>query len=381
MIPDADRARVRASVLATTAAPPRPVHFQSPVLGPSGDRRWVAWDSTSLRDSDGKTLSIAIIGCDVTEFKALEAQFHQSQKLEHIGRMTDGIARDFNNLLTVILGRASLLLEQNPSPGFARESVAQIVKAAEQGAALTNRLFAFSSRRVLRPETLNPAKLIADDESMIRQLVGPHIKLVTDFDSPPAFVDADAGNLHQIILNLVVNARDAMPGGGTLTISTSSADPNYVQITVTDSGTGMTEEVRSHLFEPFFTTKAEGKGTGLGLSTVYGIVQQSRGHIVVETDPGSGTSFRIFLPRVHQPPAYRQSSRLAGEAPRGTETILLVEDQAEVRLLAANILRGLGYKVLEAQEPAQAREFAKGSGCDVIHLLLTGVAMARLSGS
>jgi PAS domain S-box-containing protein len=381
MIPVGERARVRATIAAASTNPPRPVHFQSPLLGRNGERRWIAWDSTGLRDADGITAEIAVVGCDITEFKALEAQFHQTQKLEHIGRMAGGIAHDFNNLLTVIMGHTGVLLETARPPQPVRDALEQILKAAETGANLTQRLFAFSRHRVLRPEVLNPGDLIADDERMIRQLVGDRIQVVIRLDSSPGFVQADAGHLHQIILNLVVNARDAMPGGGTLTISTSNADPHSVEITVADTGTGMTEEVCTHMFEPFYTTKEQGKGTGLGLSTVYGIVQQSGGHIVVETKPESGSTFQIFLPKVPPQAGTRQTLRKTGEAPAGTETILLVEDQREVRMLAAGILRDLGYRVLEAENPAQALELALHPGGDAVQLLLAGVTKPGTAGS
>jgi PAS domain S-box-containing protein len=373
-IPAAERARVRASLQAAVADPPRPVHFQSPFLGHDGERRWIAWDSTSLRDAEGNTLSVAIVGCDITEFKTLEAQFHQAQKLEHIGRMTGGIAHDFNNLLTVVMGHAGVLLDKTPGSDPARGFLLQILAAAEKGAGLTERLFTFSRHRVLRPEILNPAALIADDLHMIRHLAGDRIQVVSHLDESPAFIHADAGQIHQILLNLVVNARDAMPSGGTLAISTSNAGSRYVQISVSDTGIGMTEEVRSHLFEPFYTTKAEGKGTGLGLSMVYGIVQQSCGHIDIDTKPGAGTTIRIFLPQVQPAESAARTADTAGAAPGGTETIALIEDQPDVRMLASGILRDLGYRVLEAESPAQALQWLPDRGGDPVHLLVIGLA-------
>uniref|UniRef100_Q01YP3 histidine kinase n=1 Tax=Solibacter usitatus (strain Ellin6076) TaxID=234267 RepID=Q01YP3_SOLUE len=379
MIPAAERARVRAALQAAVVEPPRPVHFQSPFLGPDGERRWIAWDSTSLRDAEGTTFSVAIVGCDITEFKALEAQFHQAQKLEHIGRMTGGIAHDFNNLLTVVMGHTGVLLDKTPGSDAARSFLLQILGAAEKGAALTERLFTFSRHRVLRPEILDPGGLIADDLHMIRHLAGDRINVVSHLDDSPAFVHADAGQVHQILLNLVVNARDAMQSGGTLTISTSNADSRYVQIAVADTGTGMTDEVRSHLFEPFYTTKAEGKGTGLGLSMVYGIVQQSGGHIEVDTNPGTGTSIRIFLPQVQPPPSSGLAADAADAPAGGTETILLIEDQPDVRTLAAGILRDLGYRVLEAQNPIQSLQWVPDLGGDPVHLVVIGLAMPNPS--
>ena len=313
MIPAGERGRVRAAIAATNAEPRRPVHFESPLLGPAGDHPWIAWDSTSLRDSEGKNAMTANLGRDITDFKQLEAQFQQAQKLESVGRLAGGLARDFNKLLTVIGSSSEELLGKTNPSDAAYIGLSEIRRAAEKGVGLTQRLFAFSGQPGLRPEVLNLNTLIAKDERMIRQLIGEHIQLVTNLDPSLGAVHADAGQMHQIVLNLVMNARDAMPRGGTLTISTSNIDVaagvaaipgvrpgSYVQLTVTDTGTGMSEEVRSHLFEPFYTTKEPGKGTGLGLSTVYGLVQQGGGHIVFESEPDNGTSFKILLPALDQ---------------------------------------------------------------------------------
>jgi PAS domain S-box-containing protein len=308
MIPEGDRERVRAAIASINTDLGLPVHFESPMLGPEGDRRWIAWDSISMRDSGGQIAATANVGRDITDFKKLEGQFQQAQKLESIGRLAGGVACDFNNLLTVIRGHSDAVLAKSGPLDEARTCLNEIRKAADKGAELTQRLLAFSRRRVLRLEVLNLTNLIADDVYMIRHLIGEHIELVTDLDPSLGLVNADVGHVHQIMLNLVVNARDAMPKGGTLTICTSNVtvggnatgEPGavsgkFVQLTVADTGTGMSEEVRSHMFEPFYTTKASGKGTGLGLSMVYGIVQQSGGHIVVETEKGKGTSLQIRL--------------------------------------------------------------------------------------
>jgi two-component system cell cycle sensor histidine kinase/response regulator CckA len=313
MIPAGERGRVRAAIAATNTEPRRPTHFESPLLGPAGNYHWIAWDSTSLRDSEGKNAMTANLGRDIMDFKHLEAQFQQAQKLESVGRLAGGLARDFNKLLTVISSSSEELLEQKNPLDAAYTGLSEIRRAAEKGVGLTQRLFAFSGQPGLRPEVLNLNTLITEDERMIRQLTGERIQLVTNLDPSLGIVHADAGHLHQILLNLVMNARDAMPRGGTLTISTSNIDiatgaagisgvkpGSYVQWTVTDTGTGMSEEVRNHLFEPFYTTKEPGKGTGLGLSTVYGLVQQGGGHIVFETEPDNGTSFKIFLPALDQ---------------------------------------------------------------------------------
>ena len=393
MIPPEERVRVRAAISSAIMNPGAAVHFESPLLGRTGDRHWAAWDSTSLRDSDGRSAGTANVGSDLTDFKALETQFHQSQQLESVARLAGRVAHDFNNLLTVIVGYSGVLLDKNPSDS-ARTSLNEIRKAAEKGADLTQRLFAFGRRRFLRPEVLNLTTLLADDVHMIRHLIGEKVQLITHLDPSLGLVRADPGHIHQIVLNLVVNARDAMPHGGTLTVSTSNIcagagaarqpavmSGDFVQLAITDTGTGMTEEVRGHLFEPFYTTKAPGKGTGLGLPTVYGLVQQSGGHIRVATEPDKGTSFKILLPAVageteRAPDAHRRGDM------RGTETILLVDDQVEIRVLAASILRDLGYHVLEAESPYRALDMvSKQSSGERVDLLLTDAIMPGKSGS
>jgi len=250
----------------------------------------------------------ANVGRDVSEYKMLEAQFRQAQELESIGRLAGGVAHDFNNLLAVISGYNGMLLEKTDPADHKYASLVEIRKAAEKGAELTHRLLTFSRRQTPRPEPLNWTALIADDEQMVRRLIGEDIRLVTHLEPSVDLVRADSTQLRQVLLNLVVNAWDAMPHGGTLTIATSNRvltgksaksagvpSGKYVELTVTDTGIGMTEEVRSHLFEPFYTTKEEGKGTGLGLSTVYGIIRQHGGHIEVKSEPGKGACFRVLL--------------------------------------------------------------------------------------
>jgi PAS domain S-box-containing protein len=380
MIPEEERARVRAALHVAETDAKRHVHFESQLLAANGDRPWIAWDSTALRDSDGSVAATAIVGCDITPFKKLATRFELAQRLEHIGRMAGGIAHDFNNLLTIIIAHTAALLEKKSPSDPDNVSLQQILKAAETAADLTQRLFAFSCRRAVKPEVLNPATLIAEDVPMVQQLAGEQIRIATNLDPATGLVLGDAGHLHQIILNLAVNARDAMPNGGTLAFSTSNTDAGHVQLTVTDTGVGMNDEVRNHLFEPFFTTKPHGKGTGLGLSTVYGAVQQSGGRIEVESHLGAGTSFHIFLPRVHEDAAPALKPRVPGMLPRGSETILLVEDQPEVRNIAAGILRDLGYRVLEASGVTQALEYARQASGETIHLLMTVLMLPGASG-
>jgi len=310
MIPPDESARLKASLAETIRGMQVPLHFESTLLGPGGRRLWIAWDSAVLRDSSGGVAGLVNVGRDITDHKALETQFRQAQKLESIGRLASGVAHDFNNILTVIQGYCSTMLNELDSANRAAD-ISEIQKAAQQGADLIHQLLAFSRQQQLRMTTLNLNTLIADDERMLRRVIGETIKLTVNMDPLLGMVRTDAGQIHQVLLNLVVNARDAMPSGGALTITSSNADvdaqsgsslglaPNtYVQLTVADTGSGMSKEARDHLFEPFFTTKTPGKGTGLGLATVYGIIRQSGGHILVETELNKGTIIRIFLPRI-----------------------------------------------------------------------------------
>jgi PAS domain S-box-containing protein len=309
MVPQEDRVKARAAFESAKLQAEAPTHYESTLLGPQGTRWWVAWDSTSLRDADGKIVVSANVGRDISEYKMLEAQFRQAQQLESIGRLAGGVAHDFNNLLAVITGYSSVLLEKTEPSDPAYAGLVAISDAAEKGADLTHRLLAFSRREVPRPELLNLTTLIADDEEMVRRLIGDDIRLITRLEPSPNPVRADAGQLRQVLLNLIVNARDAMPHGGSLIITTSTREVSdrdthlsgvppgrYVELVVADTGVGITEDVRGHLFEPFYTTKEQGKGTGLGLSTVYGIIRHHGGYIDVESEPGKGARFRILLP-------------------------------------------------------------------------------------
>jgi PAS domain S-box-containing protein len=391
MVPPDERKRVRSVFERARSRPENPVHFEASLLGPEGHRWELDWDRTSLRDANDRIVAWANIGRDITRHKALEAQLRQAQKLATIGKLAGGLAHDFNHLLTVILGYSTRLLEDwdRLDPG-SYSALDEIRKAATKGSELTNRLLAFGRRQALRPEVLNLNSLIADSEHMLQRLIGDQIRLVTTLDPEAGSVRIDAGSFHQVLMNLVVNARDAMPGGGTLTIGTanqtitdsepSAADPGeYVLLTVSDTGTGMTNEVREHLFEPFFTTKDQGRGTGLGLSTVYGIVQQNAGSIFVDSEPGCGSTFRIYLPRVTAKAEPERPREYASELQTGSETILLVEDREDVRELTARTLRDLGYAVLEAEDSATALKFFRDR-TQTIDLLLTDVAMPGING-
>jgi two-component system, cell cycle sensor histidine kinase and response regulator CckA len=389
MVPSEERNRVRADFARGALNPDAPVHFESAVLCPDGRRRRFSWDSTILRGPDGENEGWAIIGRDITEFSTLEEQFRQAQKLASIGKLAGGLAHDFNNLLTVISGYTSTLLTKLSPADATYTSLVEVRKAAEKAAHLAHGLLTFSRRQALRPQVVQVNAIVEDAVSMLRTLLGHHVHLVTNLDRCACLVRIDAGYFHQALVNLAINARDAMPNGGTLTIATANVkidgpqpsatavpSGDYVEVTVTDNGTGMTDEVREHLFEPFFTTKEIGKGTGLGLSTVYGIVMQSGGHIFVDSEVGRGTTFRIYLPGLSPERAPAEVPEIR-ELPGGTETILLA--QSEERSMPATVLGHLGYMVLNADSPAQVIEVCRDQ-IRKIDLLIVNLDTLELRG-
>jgi signal transduction histidine kinase len=331
---------------------------------------------------------------DRAKHRLLEEQLRQAQKMESIGRLAGGVAHDFNNLLTVIGGYTQLMLVRIPPGDDLRKDVEEVAKAGERAASLTSQLLAFSRKQIIAPAVLNLNDAISETRKLLGRLIGEDIELVTVLDPNLGNAKADPGQIEQVIMNLAVNARDAMPKGGKLALSTGNAvlDESYVKenpdshagphvfLSVSDSGIGMDSETLSHLFEPFFTTKEQGKGTGLGLSTVFGIVKQSGGSIRVQSEPGHGTTFKVYLPRVDQPaaPARKAVASLAA-APKGTETVLLVEDEEAVRRLTHAVLRRNGYKVLVAGDGEEAlRTLQQHQG--PVHLLLTDVVLPRMGG-
>jgi len=347
----------------------------------------------AIRDED-KCVMFELFAEDVTEHRALEEQLRHSQKMEAVGRLAGGIAHDFNNLLMVISGYCEFLLERiGPDPKV-RGPALEIAKAAERATALTRQLLAFSRKQMLTPKVLDLNAIVTDNLKMLTRLIGEDIDLVMIPGSALGMVKADPGQVEQVIMNLAVNARDAMPKGGNLTIETAnvSLDENYarmhapaapgeyIMLAVSDTGMGMDAETQSHIFEPFFTTKGP-KGTGLGLSTVYGIVKQSGGYIWVYSEPGRGASFKVYLPRVAatEEAIAPQPALVAQEAARGNETVLLVEDEATVRQLTRDYLRMQGYNVLEAPDPAVALQISVAHS-GPIHLLLTDVIMPGMNG-
>ncbi len=329
---------------------------------------------------------------DITERKQLEVQLRQAQKMEAIGRLAGGVAHDFNNVLTAIFGYVDILREELPADSTAQRDLAEVRKASERAASLTKQLLAFSRQQVLEPMVLEPTALIEDFEKMLHRLIGEDVELRLSLARDTGNVLADPGQLQQVLMNLAVNARDAMPTGGKLILETANAELSeqyaelhqpvvpgrYVMLAVSDTGTGMTPETRARIFEPFFTTKEKGKGTGLGLSTVYGIVKQSGGYVWVYSELGRGTTFKIYLPRVDAAP----DTLLPAREPvtvAGTETILLAEDDAVLRPLAKGLLEKIGYTVLDAADAEEALEAAR-QYTEVIHLLLTDVVMPGASG-
>ncbi|HLI83505.1 MAG TPA: response regulator [Bryobacteraceae bacterium] len=341
-------------------------------------------------DFGGRHARLVLV-TDITERHKLEEQLRQAQRLESIGRLAGGVAHDFNNLLTVINGYSEMMLHELRAGDQMKEPMAQVLAAGERAAALTQQLLAFSRKQLIQPTVLKVNDIVLDIERMLRRLIGEDIRLLTKLSPDLGNVTADGGQLQQVIMNLAINARDAMPEGGTLLLETANVsldeehaavEPGaqageYVMLAVSDTGVGMSPEVKARLFEPFFTTKPKGIGTGLGLATVYGIVKQSGGWIQVSTQPGSGSTFKIYLPRTQELSAEPRRARKADT--RGSETILVVEDQPEVLALAAAALRRCGYTVLSAAGGEEALRFAS-TFPEKIDLLLTDVVMPGMDG-
>jgi two-component system, cell cycle sensor histidine kinase and response regulator CckA len=327
---------------------------------------------------------------DITQRKQLEEQLRQSAKMEAVGMLAGGIAHDFNNLLTIINGYSHILLNALPASDPNHSAVEQIMKAGERAAGLTRQLLTYSRGQVLQPKLLNINQLLTGMEAMLRRLIGEDIELRFAAGSGIGQVSADPGQIEQVVMNLAVNARDAMPRGGILTIETGNVDlghtsvhsavkpGKYVALVVGDNGSGMDAETRAHLFEPFFTTKAQGQGTGLGMTTVFSIVKQSGGGLEVYSEPGKGTSVKVYLPRIDRPAAPETEAPLV-KAVRGSETILLVEDEEQVRNLVRETLKREGYKVLDAPSAVEARRIAAGHK-GLIHLLIADVVMPKEGG-
>jgi PAS domain S-box-containing protein len=352
------------------------------------------WNALSIAPifDEGRLTHFVGVQTDITAFKQMEFQLRQSQKMEAIGHLAGGVAHDFNNLLTVINGCCELLKTTTKLPPDAKPLVDEAHRSGERAATLTRQLLAFSRKTVLQPRVVSLNEIVTEFEKLLGRLIGEDVRLETDFRAEPGLVRVDPGQMEQVLMNLVVNARDAMPKGGAVTIGTQDVylDEEYVRqhselrpgryvvLRVTDTGCGMDRATLARIFEPFFTTKPVGKGTGLGLAMVYGIVKASGGHATVESEPGRGTTFQLCFPAVDSPdPAALPPSRVLH--PRGTETVLLVEDEDGVRTLTRQALESRGYRVLEASDGEAALELSQTHGGE-IDLLLSDVVMPRMGG-
>jgi two-component system cell cycle sensor histidine kinase/response regulator CckA len=358
----------------------------------NGEWRVLESTASAVRNAQGEVEKLIIVNRDITERRQLEQQLLLSQRLEAVGKLSGGIAHDFNNILGVIIGYSEALQETIGVDDPMREAVDEIEKAGQRAAALTQQLLAFSRKQVLEPKILDLNSIVADVEKMLRRLIGADVELEIISDPTLGKVKADRGQIEQVILNLAVNARDAMEQGGTLRIETRDADldandsrrlryvvpGHYVMLQVSDTGMGMSAEVQSHIFEPFYTTKEQGKGTGLGLATVYGVIKQSGGYIWLESEIGKGSTFQVYLPRAEG--AAAETIRIDPSFTKhGPGTILVAEDEPSLRKLTCNTLRENGYKVLEAEDGARAIETAAQYYGD-IQLLLTDVVMRGMNG-
>jgi two-component system, cell cycle sensor histidine kinase and response regulator CckA len=359
-----------------------------------GSWHFLESSASTIRNAEGQTEKLVIVNRDITERRRLEEQFRQAQKMEAVGRLSGGIAHDFNNLLGVIIGYSEILQEKLQPTNPLRGSVDEILGAGRRAATLTRQLLAFSRQQVLEPKVLNLNAVLKDMGNMLPRMIGEDIELSMVLGTGLGRVKADQGQIEQIVMNLTVNSRDAMPDGGKLFIETTNAEidltftkrysypvqqGSYVLLTVSDNGIGMDAATQAHIFEPFFTTKEKGKGTGLGLATAYGIVKQSGGYIDVYSELGKGTTFKIYLPRVHDALDSHKAPETDLLKSRGNETILLVEDEASLRTLTRNLLELSGYTVLEAKSGADAITISNQHD-GLLPLLLTDVVMPGMSG-
>ena len=347
----------------------------------------------SVKDEAGRVAYLEVFAEDVTERRRLERQLRMAQKMEAVGRLSGGIAHDFNNLLGVIMGYSQVMKRSLGPEHASYEHAEEIEKASQRAVSLTRQLLAFSRQQVLEPTILNLNDLVTDMEKMLPRLIGEDVQLKLQLDPGLGAVKADRGQIEQVVMNLVVNARDAMPQGGRLTLETANVELDlayarqhpgskpgrYVMLGVTDTGTGIDPEIQAQIFEPFFTTKERDKGTGLGLATVYGVVKQSEGYIAVESEKGKGASFKVYLPLAEQAVAAPEVSTAKAPSGRGSETILLVEDAEPLRKLANMFLKENGYHVLEAGDGAEALQLMRENRT-VIDLLLTDVVMPGING-
>ncbi len=349
--------------------------------------------SSLIRDANQEPVGIMTSFVEITDRKQLEEQLQKSQKLEAMGNLAGGIAHDFNNLLTVIIGFIDMLSVNLQSDSKLVKFVDGAKKSAEKAATLTQQLLAFSRRQILKPKIISIGELIVDIEKILKRLIREDIHLVTDIEPDLGVVKADPGQIEQVLINLAVNARDAMPEGGELRIKARNISldngrqlysemkaGDYVYMSVRDTGDGIEEEIQERIFEPFFTTKKMGKGTGLGLSTVYGIVKQSGGYIFVESEVAEGTTFNLYFPRIDKPDVNREEAEHSIDLPHGEETILIVEDEEAVRHIASESLQSMGYTTIEAGCGEEALALCDMNGFESIDLIITDVVMPNMSG-
>jgi PAS domain S-box-containing protein len=363
------------------------------IIRPDGGQRYVRQCAQVVAEGEGKPVRMMGVIQDITDYKRLEELFRQAQKMESVGRLAGAVAHDFNNLLTVIRGYADVVFQRMDPADPMRDFLNEIRKAGEKAGALTGQLLAVSRKQMRQPRVIDLNAVIVDLETMLRRLIGEDIELITSRIPEPAMVTGDVGQLHQVLMNLAVNARDAMPQGGKLIIATDIADVDedyatkhgeltpgqYILLIVSDTGVGMTDEVRDHLFEPFFTTKPRGIGTGLGLATVWGIVHQSNGVIRAHSSPGIGTTFTVYFPRVLEEQEQKAVEAAGRSDTGGTETVLVVEDQEDVRKFVTTILGSRGYKVLSAPDGPAAMQVFDLANANV-DLLVTDVVMPGMTG-
>ena len=389
-IPVEDHPIIHAAEEASSRGEPFQAEYR--ITRKDGQTIWVSDTAVVVRGSDSHPVMEGLI-VDITERKMLENQLVQARKMEAVGRLAGGVAHDFNNLLTIIKGYIEIALQRCLNQPALHGDIRRIEDAADRAVALVRQLLAFSRKQVLRPKILDLNSIVVNLEQLLRRLMSANIEMKTFVSKDLGAIKADPGQVEQVIMNLVVNARDALPEGGRIIVETSNVDLDsayaldhsvvrpgpYVLLAVTDTGVGMTADTVAHIFEPFYTTKESGRGTGLGLSTVYGIVKQSGGYIWVYSEPGKGTAFKVYLPRVKDAVEAPAAEAPVSTACKAHETILLVEDEPVVRELAQMVLSDRGYKVIEALTPEEAERLAGNSGTE-IHLLLTDVVMPGFSG-